>query len=396
MKYDLIELQKQLYCALRLPVTIYKNGTKIDSLPETITSVEQIFNPNCPLIALEKVSPQPFAAQFISSKFEEQFIYFAVNSSESLLVGPFLIIEMTHGRIAQMINRYKLPISRKNQLVEHYHALTLLNQQQTFYIGKLMENTLPSINLTNKETAPKPIEKPVPETYFENTCENRSRLFLHSPFFLEQNVCRCITEGKEQQAIEKLKQINNLNRAILADEPIRSLKNSLIASCTLFTRAAINGGISPDDAFTLSDSYIQEIERTDSILVLNTLEEKMVRGFSSFIKTIHLFQYSKTILFVIQYINDHITEKLTVPKLAELVYVHPNYLSYLFKKETGKSISDYIKSRRIEEAKYFIRYSTSSFADIAEFYRFSSQSHFIKAFKDCTGMTPGQYKKSKP
>lgn len=389
-----MELQKQLHCALRLPVTVYKNGQKVDSLPVKITTVDQILKPDHPLIDLEKVSSQPFAAQFISSKFEEQFIYFAVNASESLLVGPFLMTEMTHGRISQLINRYKLPISHKNQLVEHYHFLTLLDQQQTYYIGKLMENTLPFLNLTNEKTNLAPIEKPVPETYFENTCENRTRLFFHSPFFLEQKVCRCITEGKEQQAIEKLKQINNLNRATLAEEPIRSLKNSLIASCTLFTRAAINGGISPDDAFTLSDSYIQEIERTDSILVLNTLEEKMVRGFSSMIKTINLFRYSKTILYVIQYINDHITEKLAVPKLAELVYVHPNYLSSLFKKETGKSISDYIKSRRVEEAKYFIRYSSSSFADIAEFYRFSSQSHFIKVFKDCTGMTPGQYKKT--
>ncbi len=74
--------------------------------------------------------------------------------------------------------------------------------------------------------------------------------------------------------------------------------------------------------------------------------------------------------------------------------MHPNYLCSLFKKETGGTFVQYILRRRIEEAKFFLRYTENSVADIASFYQFSSQSYFIRRFKEVTGQTPVQYRNS--
>jgi AraC-like DNA-binding protein len=72
--------------------------------------------------------------------------------------------------------------------------------------------------------------------------------------------------------------------------------------------------------------------------------------------------------------------------------VSPHYLCGLFKKETGEPLFSYIQRKRVEESKSFIRYSNSTFAEIAAFYQFCSQSHFGKAFKKYTQMTPGAYR----
>ena len=78
--------------------------------------------------------------------------------------------------------------------------------------------------------------------------------------------------------------------------------------------------------------------------------------------------------------------------LAEHVGLTPSYLSALFKKKTGLSVSDYIMKKKIETAENMLRYTESSYSEIAATLSFSSQSHFIKAMKAQTGMTPRQYR----
>ena len=71
----------------------------------------------------------------------------------------------------------------------------------------------------------------------------------------------------------------NFNGAKLASTPLRSLKNSLICSCTLFTRAIIRGGVDPDTAYNLSDVIIQQIEKFEDYNKLQDFEVKMVHTF---------------------------------------------------------------------------------------------------------------------
>lgn len=72
--------------------------------------------------------------------------------------------------------------------------------------------------------------------------------------------------------------------------------------------------------------------------------------------------------------------------------VSASYLSRLFKKETGVSVSTYIRDRKIDMAKNLLRFSDASMIDIANRLAFSSQSHFIQQFKESVGMTPKKYR----
>ena len=92
------------------------------------------------------------------------------------------------------------------------------------------------------------------------------------------------------------------------------------------------------------------------------------------------------------YIYNNINQRITVSDLADYTGLSPSYLSRLFKKELGISISDYICEKKIEKAENLLKYSDFSFVEIANYLAFSSQSHFIQSFKKSVGLTPKKYR----
>lgn len=102
--------------------------------------------------------------------------------------------------------------------------------------------------------------------------------------------------------------------------------------------------------------------------------------------------YSKHINASKEYIYSHIKERITIEDLADSLGVSASYLSRLFKKETGISVSAYIRRQKIEMAKNLLQYSDYPIIEIANRLSFSSQSHFIQQFREVTGMTPGKYR----
>jgi len=192
--------------------------------------------------------------------------------------------------------------------------------------------------------------------------------------------------------MELLSELNKLTRATLADTPLRSLKNSLIASVTLFTRAAITGGVPSDEAFTMSDSFIQTIEKQNDLRFLSTIEEAIILRFIDRVERTRRQRYSRLVRQTAAYIDEHLSEPMDTASIATAVYVHPDYLSRRFKQETGEALHRFILRRRVEEASHFMRYSNDSIPDIAAFYQFSSQGHFTSVFKQFMGYTPRQYR----
>jgi len=82
----------------------------------------------------------------------------------------------------------------------------------------------------------------------------------------------------------------------------------------------------------------------------------------------------------------------TVKYLADQVYLSPNYLSDLLKKETGKSAQDHIHYYLIEEAKNVLLTSDKSVAEIAYELGFEYPQYFNKLFKQKTGKTPIEFR----
>jgi two-component system response regulator YesN len=93
------------------------------------------------------------------------------------------------------------------------------------------------------------------------------------------------------------------------------------------------------------------------------------------------------------YIQDNLDKELSRDDIAGSVYRNPAYLSRLFRKETGLSLSDYIVQAKIEKVKKQLKETNDKISNIAESLGYVHFSYFAKLFKKMTGLTPQEYRK---
>ncbi|HWR22294.1 MAG TPA: AraC family transcriptional regulator [Feifaniaceae bacterium] len=384
-------LMRTYHYATGLSIEWYEDNEPRRALPADASSVGVLLLGGTRLSALPPFAGELLRAQYVNTRYRERFICLRLNEKELLLAGPTLAEPMSETAVLRLIRSEALPIWLKPSLVEYYSSLAVADDNRYYYSGKLLEDLCGAMEPAAAQFAA-PADDGIQKSYFENTYGYRMKQFQHPPYALEQEICRLIANGDKENSANILAEINAAPRALLAPDPVRSLKNSLIASCTFMTRAAISGGVSPDEAFTLSDAFIQRMEDCAAIEQLLPFEGEMIRVFTARVNQLCNAKYSQTVRQAMTYIENHLSEPMRLSEIAEHVYVNPHYLCGLFKKETGESLFPYIQRKRVEESKSFIRYSSSTFAEIAAFYQFCSQSHFGEAFKKYTGMTPGAYR----
>ncbi|MBO9596581.1 MAG: response regulator [Cohnella sp.] len=93
------------------------------------------------------------------------------------------------------------------------------------------------------------------------------------------------------------------------------------------------------------------------------------------------------------YIDDHLAEEFTRQQIAEFVHFNPAYLSRLFKREIGASLTDYILAKRIEKAKRLLATTRMKISDIAAAVGYDNIPYFSRKFKRVTNLTPFEYRK---
>ena len=181
---------------------------------------------------------------------------------------------------------------------------------------------------------------------------------------------------------------------VQGQDPLRQVKTSIVVFTTLVSRAAMEGGLSPEIAYTLGDSYIQSVESCRDSGELNALAHAM---YHDFIYRVHHLRsnpnYSHAIQKCCDYIELSLDRKIRTADLAALVGYTEYYLTEKFKKETGQSVSSYIRYAKVERAKVMLISTEQSIREIAEALAFNTVNYFIQCFRDTTGYTPAQYRK---
>ncbi|MDO4276474.1 MAG: AraC family transcriptional regulator [Eubacteriales bacterium] len=112
---------------------------------------------------------------------------------------------------------------------------------------------------------------------------------------------------------------------------------------------------------------------------------EMVQSFS-------LPEYSPLVRRCVSYIQQHLTDTLSVDSLAEMAGITRQYLSSQFHKETGKTPTEYINYERIKLSKYYLRQENYSITQIALMCGYGDSNYFGRTFKSITGKTPSAYR----
>lgn len=223
--------------------------------------------------------------------------------------------------------------------------------------------------------------------------QDRPQRDVYTSYSAEQALMRYVSRGQTAALREWMAAAPAIRPGLLSADQLRQLKNVFIVSATLCSRAAIRGALNEEDAFSLSDAYIQKCELLKTPEQIMNLQYCMILDYTERVERIRSGrQPSALAAQVANYVQRHLSEPITVDALAKALYLSRSRLSARFKGETGQTLVDFILKEKTEEAKRLLRYTDKSATAIGAYLGFSSLGHFSRVFKKYTGKTPSQYR----
>jgi YesN/AraC family two-component response regulator len=175
-------------------------------------------------------------------------------------------------------------------------------------------------------------------------------------------------------------------------DPLRNAKNYCIIMNTLLRKAAERGGVHPIHLDSLSSSYALKIEQLQNAKNTRELMSEMFSSYCRLVRKHSMKSYSPIVQKVILLIDSDLSANLSLSSLAATQNVSPGYLSTIFKRETGKTITEYISDERIKLASRLLTTTHLQVQTIALHCGIIDVQYFSKTFKKKTGKTPKEYR----
>ena len=228
----------------------------------------------------------------------------------------------------------------------------------------------------------------------ETTILRQEQELTRTPYNMERRELDCISKGDKEGLRKVISEIDVGERGILAADQLRQAKNNAVSWITLASRAAIAGGIVPENALTVCDSYICMVETMktpeQAEAVMREAEYKLVDMVAEEKQKDELPH--PLVAKVKNYVFCNLQSEIKVSDMAEYFCVNADYLSSLFHKSTGKTITRYVLEEKVKAAESMLIYTENTLQEIAFVMNFSSQSHFSTVFRKFTGLTPKEFR----
>lgn len=216
----------------------------------------------------------------------------------------------------------------------------------------------------------------------------------HNPYDQEVRELDSIRRGDIEMLRQSLKETYRGVEGQLSKNQVRQAKNIAICVITLASRAAIEGGMLPEEAFSMVDGYVLQIEEMNNILKINAMARQAEYEYARAVARIReKTQKNELVERTKNYIFQNLHNEIVIGNIGYEIGVNTSYLSDLFHKVEGMTIQHYIRQEKIRMAENMLRYSEYDVKEIANYLCFCSQSYFGHVFKEQTGMTPMQYRK---
>lgn len=187
----------------------------------------------------------------------------------------------------------------------------------------------------------------------------QERVSKHNPYDQEVREMNSIRTGDLEQLKKSWAEDYTGELGVLSDDPLRNIKNLGIVLITLASRAAIEGGVLPETAYSFSDSYIRKLEKEhipetvyqlarqaeyQYALLVREERGKKAGGDKGLTTDARVSQCKG-------YIFACLHGKIITAEIAKALYMNPNYLSGLFKREEGITIGQYILQEKMKPVK---------------------------------------------
>lgn len=309
-------------------------------------------------------------------------------------IGPFITNPMDNQKLSDMLVALNLPLRHRETLHNFYESLSLIPSHYTNNLGhigmNLFGHKLSLPKMTNYQSSQVTIESTM-----VSLATNEQKV-IERRYAYEKQLRKAITNGDIEQlrkAIQLFEKDTSFNDRF-PDNPLRSSKNMAIVFNTISRVSAEAGGLHPLYLHQLSDKYANLIEKATTRTAVNQLNTLMFEDYTNMVRLHAYPQVSPLIRKVIDTIQFNLDQPLSVSILAKRFGLKPSNLANQFKKETQKTISEFIHQLRIQEAVYYLKNFTLSIGEISRLVGYPDHNYFTRIFKKYHHTSPSEYRKS--
>ncbi|MBR2464833.1 MAG: helix-turn-helix transcriptional regulator [Clostridia bacterium] len=351
--------------------------------------------------AVENISPRTMYK--LTDYFQLCYIYFLLPDfprSTVLLIGPYLPSTPSPGAVLEIGEQNGVSPKSQRYLDEYFAGLPILKQNSHLF---LMLNTFceriwknPSFSIVDVNNEHQSPASPISESSHSDNFDDVlvSMKAMENRYSFENELMRAVTLGQ----IHK----ESMLQATFSDhffekrtpDPLRNAKNYSIIMNTLLRKAAEAGGVHPMYLNNVSSDFALRIEQLYSQSQTAGLMREMFRSYCRLVRKHSTNKYSRVVQKTILLVDSDLSANLSLASLAAVQSISPGYLSTVFKKETGKTVSQYIREKRINHAAHLLSTTHLQIQTVALHCGIMDVQYFSKIFKMQTGKTPKEYREA--
>ena len=317
-----------------------------------------------------------------------------------LFIGPYHTGTPTHEQMLELGEQNGISPQRQRYFEEYYtgfptlqadsHLFTMLN---TFCERIWKRPSFAIIDINQRDKIPvSPIDISMEEAPFDDVLVNMKA--MEQRYAFENEIIRAVELGqlhKENRLFSSLS--SQLFEKRTPDE-LRNAKNYSIIMNTLLRKAAERGGVHPLYLDRVSSRFALQIEQLSMLSKNTDLMCEMFRAYCRLVRKHSIKNFSPPVQKTILFIDSDLSANLSPNLLAERQGISLGYLSTIFKKETGKTISEYIREKRIKHAAHLLKTTHLQIQTVALHCGIMDVQYFSKIFKKETGKTPKEYREN--
>ena len=317
-----------------------------------------------------------------------------------LAVGPYLSAPMSAQRLLEVGERNGISPQQQHGLSRFYSGLSVLSDDCPLWI---MFHTFcetiwnsPSFAMQDMSShtllAEIPFSKSMRDLSPRDTLANMRAMEQRYDF--ENQMIRAVELGQVHMEPQLFAAFSSNFFEKRAADPIRNAKNYGIIMNTLLRKAAERGGVHPIHLDQISSEFAAKIEQMSSLSENSALMGEMFRSYCRLVRKHALQKFSPVVKKTILIVDADLSANLAPGELAASQGISLGYLSAVFKRETGKTLSAYIRERRMNYAAYLLGSTNLQIQTVALHCGIMDVQYFSKLFRRQMGQSPTEYRQS--
>lgn len=323
------------------------------------------------------------------------------DKKSTFVAGPFVDTTLTQEMLLKSARVYDIPDAILSQVEKFYTSIpvytdrnviiSLFNSLGEKLWGNLEKFSLEEINLTfNVSSFPEIVSS------FEKRDDDAlfTMRMLENRYDGERRMIQAVSLGQTHKAEQIISHSSELMLEMRVPDPIRNIKNYTIIVNTLCRKAVEQGGVHPLYIDEISTGFAKRIEKIRTVEEGINMHHEMIYQYCELVNKHSMKNYSPLIQKVIALVDFDLTADLTLHSQADRLNVNASYLSTLFKKETGMTLTEYVAKKRIDHSAFLLRNTNMQIQNVAQNCGIYDVNYFTKMFKKRIGKTPKEYREA--